>query len=211
MANVFKKLAKGAKKLVTNPGGWAKNVGKDFGKGFEAVDDIALPVLGFATMGPAGAALGSAAARGIGNGKFDPKAVAMAGLKGGALGMLGGAAGLQGGQGLGALGKSILPAAKGLGGKAVSGLGKLGSGVASGLGKLGKAATFTDGQFDMEKLMGLGLAGSGFVGTQKDKAAAAKFNTGNADMRNALLAKLAEKPDYSALMDRITARPNYTF
>jgi hypothetical protein len=95
-------LSKGLKKA----GKGLKKLGKNAGKVWEAVDDYALPAVGFALGGPAGAALGSATARGIGDGKFNPKAVAGAGLKGYAMGQLGSMAGLQGGQGLRSLGSS---------------------------------------------------------------------------------------------------------
>lgn len=84
---------------------------KAAGKGWEKIDDFALPAIGFALGGPAGAALGSAAARGIGDGKFNAKATLMAGAKGYAGGALGSAAGLTGGQGLKALGSSVLKTA----------------------------------------------------------------------------------------------------
>ena len=96
-------LSKGLKKA----GKGLKKVGKAIGKGWEAIDDFALPAVGFALGGPAGAALGSAAARGIGDGKFNAKATLGAGLKGYALGGLGQAAGMTGGQGFRALGSSL--------------------------------------------------------------------------------------------------------
>lgn len=98
----LKSIGKGLKKI----GKGAKKLGKNLGKAWEKVDDYVLPAAGFALGGPAGAALGSAAARGIGDGKFDAKATAGAGLKGYAMGQLGSMAGLQGGQGIGSLGSS---------------------------------------------------------------------------------------------------------
>lgn len=95
-------VSKGLKKV----GKGIKQVGKAAGKAWEAVDDFALPAVGFALGGPAGAALGAAAARGIGDGKFDPKATALAGAKGYIGGQLAGTAGLKGGQGLKVLGSS---------------------------------------------------------------------------------------------------------
>jgi len=92
-------VSKGLKKL----GKGVKKVAKGAGKVWEKIDDVALPALGFALGGPAGAALGSAAARGIGDGKFNLGATVGAGVKGYALGGLGQAAGLQGGQGVGSL------------------------------------------------------------------------------------------------------------
>lgn len=96
-------LSKGLKKA----GKGLKKVGKAVGKGWEAIDDYALPAVGFALGGPAGAALGSAAARGIGDGKFNAKATLGAGLKGYAMGQLGSVAGLKGGQGVKVLGSSL--------------------------------------------------------------------------------------------------------
>lgn len=92
-------LSKGLKKV----GKGVKKVAKGAGKVWEKIDDVALPAIGFALGGPAGAALGSAAARGIGDGKFNLGATVGAGVKGYALGGLGQAAGLQGGQGIGSL------------------------------------------------------------------------------------------------------------
>lgn len=98
-------------KQVKSIGKVAKKGLKAVGKGWEAIDDYAAPAIGFALGGPAGAALGSAAARGIGDGKFDPKATLIAGAKGYGAGALGSAAGLTGGQGLKALGSSALKTA----------------------------------------------------------------------------------------------------
>lgn len=93
-------------KQIKSVGKVAKKAGKAIGKGWEAIDDYALPAVGFALGGPGGAALGSAAARGIGDGKFDPKATLMAGAKGYGMGVAGSAAGLAGGKGFQALGSS---------------------------------------------------------------------------------------------------------
>lgn len=95
-------LSKGLKKV----GKAVKKGAKAVGKGWEKIDDFALPAIGFALGGPAGAALGSAAARGIGDGKFNAKETLLAGAKGYAGGQLAGAAGLKGGQGLKILGSS---------------------------------------------------------------------------------------------------------
>jgi hypothetical protein len=100
-------LSSGLKKI----GKVVKKGAKAVGKGFEKIDDFALPAIGFALGGPAGAALGSAAARGIGDGKFNAGATLLAGAKGYAGGALGSAAGLTGGQGLKVLGSSALKAA----------------------------------------------------------------------------------------------------
>ncbi len=99
-------LSKGLKKV----GKGLKSVGKKVGKAWEKVDDYVLPAAGFMLGGPAGAALGSAAARGIGDGKFDPKATAMAGVKGYAMGQMGSSLGLQGGKGV----SGLLNSGKGL-------------------------------------------------------------------------------------------------
>lgn len=98
-------------KQLKSVGKVAKKAGKAIGKGWEAIDDYALPAIGFALGGPAGAALGAAGARAIGDGKFDAKATLLAGAKGGAMGALGSAAGLAGGSGLKALGSSALKVA----------------------------------------------------------------------------------------------------
>lgn len=166
---------------------------KTVGKGLKKLAKVAAPVAGF--INPA-LGIGLGLASGLGEGKKSLKSMALGGLSGAAGGVLGKLGNVE------KLG--VLGGAKNLGGKALGGLGKLGKTV-------GKATTFTNGEFDINKLLGLGMAGSGFVGAQKDKAAVGKYNAGNAAMRNELLAKLAEKPDYTALMDRITARPNYTF
>ena len=213
MASIFKKIGKaiaspykGAVNIVKNPKKGLKNLAKSAGKGWEAIDDVALPALGMLTLGPAGAGLGAAAAKAIGGGK--PKWGKVA--KAGAVGLAGGAA-LQGLGGFSGAASKLGALGKGAGGLLKSGAGAAGSGLLK-LGKtVGKAALTTDNEFDLSKLLGLGMAGSGFVGARQDQAAANKFNAGNAAMRNELLAKLAEKPDYSALMNRITQRPNYTF
>lgn len=98
-------------KQLKSVGKVAKKAGKAIGKGWEAIDDVALPAVGFALGGPAGAAAGAAAARAIGDGKFNAKATLMAGAKGAAMGAMGSAAGLTGGAGLKALGSSALKAA----------------------------------------------------------------------------------------------------
>lgn len=101
----LRKLGRGAKKLVTHPREALGNIGKDLGKGWEAVDDYALPAAGFMLAGPGGAAAGAAAARGIGDGRFDPGATLTAGARGYALGQAGQMAGLGGGgSGIRALG-----------------------------------------------------------------------------------------------------------
>lgn len=97
-------VSKGLKKL----GKGVKKVGKQVGKAWEKVDDFALPAIGFALGGPGGAALGAAAARGIGDGKFNAGETLKAGVKGYALGSVGQAAGLTGGQGLKTLGSSAV-------------------------------------------------------------------------------------------------------
>ncbi len=96
-------VSKGLKKL----GKGVKKVAKGAGKVWEKIDDVALPAVGFALGGPAGVALGSAAARGIGDGKFNAKATLGAGIKGYALGGIGQAAGAVGGKGFEALGSSL--------------------------------------------------------------------------------------------------------
>ncbi len=101
-------LSKGLK----SAGKGLKKVGKNVGKAWEAVDDYVLPAAGFALGGPAGAALGSAAARGIGDGKFNAGATLGAGLKGYAGGQLAQGMGLVGGKGVGGLlksGQGLLP------------------------------------------------------------------------------------------------------
>lgn len=97
--------------LLKSIGRGIKRVGKGIGKAWEKIDDYALPAVGFALGGPAGAALGSAAARGIGDGKFNAKATLGAGVKGYVGGQLAGMAGVKGGQGVGSMlssGKSAL-------------------------------------------------------------------------------------------------------
>ena len=135
-------------KQLKSVGKVAKKAGKAIGKGWEAIDDYALPAVGFALGGPAGAALGSAAARGIGDGKFNLKATLGAGAKGYALGQLGSMAGLQGGSGFKALGGSLKTAALNPGGTAmnvvksqVPGMGSVASGgVAPGVANAASAA-----------------------------------------------------------------------
>lgn len=133
-------LSKGLKKVGKVAGKGLKAVGK----GWEKIDDFALPAIGFALGGPAGAALGSAAARGIGDGKFDPKATLIAGAKGYGAGALGSAAGLTGGQGLKALGSSALKAAGNPAGalKSVTGMGG-GGGAGGAVPNLSIGADFT--------------------------------------------------------------------
>lgn len=99
-------VSKGLKKL----GKGVSKVGKQVGKAWEKVDDFALPAIGFALGGPGGAALGAAAARGIGDGKFNAGETLKAGVKGYALGSAGKAAGLVGGQGLKTFGSSAVNA-----------------------------------------------------------------------------------------------------
>lgn len=106
-------LSKGLKKIQP------KNVLKAVGKGFEKIDDFALPAIGFALGGPAGAALGSAAARGIGDGKFNAGATLGAAAKGYAGGQLASGLGLVGGRGV----SGLLGSGQGLatGGSSVAG------------------------------------------------------------------------------------------
>jgi len=120
-------LSKGLKKV----GKGLKSVGKKVGKAWEKVDDYVLPAAGFALGGPAGAALGSAAARGIGDGKFDAGATLGAGVKGYAGGQLASSLGLVGDKGFGAL----LNSGKGLvsgGGGGMASSASMASGGASG-------------------------------------------------------------------------------
>jgi hypothetical protein len=93
-------LSKGLK----SAGKGLKKLGKNAGKVWEKVDDYVLPAAGFMLAGPAGAGLGSAAARGIGDGKFDAGATLGAGIKGYGMGQMASMAGLQGGQGFDLLG-----------------------------------------------------------------------------------------------------------
>jgi hypothetical protein len=113
--------------LVRDPKKWARNVGRSY----EKVDDIALPAIGFMLAGPAGAAAGSALARGFGDGKFDPKATAIAGLKGYAGGQLASGVGLVGGKGLSGLASSARGLVPGMGGGAGGGAASVASGATS--------------------------------------------------------------------------------
>ena len=212
MANIFKKLGKavtspirGAVNIVKNPKKGLRNLGKSW----EKVDDIVLPAVGFAIGGPAGAGLGAAAARGIGDGKFNAGQT----LKHGALGYAGGAA-LQGLGGFGGAASKLGGLARGTGSVASSGLGKLGSlakGAGDLLGNTAKNALMTDGGFDMGKLAALLTAGSALKGSADKRKGADAFNASNAALRQQMFDKLGKSPDYSALLERITARPNYTF
>lgn len=149
---LWKQIKKGAKKV---------------GKAWEKVDDFVLPAVGFALGGPGGAALGSAAARGIGDGKFNAKATLVAGAKGYAGGQLAGAAGLQGGQGFGALGSSAKAALTNPG-ATVSRLTGVGGGGASASVAPGGAAstggTMAAAGGKMDKLRAVG----GFLGRNSD-------------------------------------------
>jgi hypothetical protein len=69
--------------------------------------DIALPTIGFALGGPAGAALGGGIAGSVGHGRFDAKRALMGAGSGYLGGRLGSAAGLQGNKGFGELGGSV--------------------------------------------------------------------------------------------------------
>ncbi len=69
--------------------------------------DIALPTIGFALGGPAGAALGGGIAGSVGHGRFDAKRALMGAGSGYLGGRLGSAAGLQGSKGFGELGGSV--------------------------------------------------------------------------------------------------------
>lgn len=99
-------MASWLKKQVRSVGKVVKKSAKAFGKGWEAIDDYALPAVGFALGGPAGAAAGSAAARTIGNGRFNAKATLLAGAKGYAGGQLASGLGVTGGKGFDQLGSS---------------------------------------------------------------------------------------------------------
>lgn len=154
---LFSKLGKGLKK-----------VGKAIGKGWEKIDDFALPAVGFALGGPAGAALGSAAARGIGDGKFDLKATALAGAKGYGMGALGSAAGLTGGSGV----KALLGSGKAAIGGAISNpvatAGNLMQSQVPGAG--GGGGGFLDSLGGVQGAMDLGLGGlSAYQGYQAQK------------------------------------------
>lgn len=72
-------------------------MGKQAGKAWEAIDDFALPAIGFALGGPAGAALGGAAAGAIGGGRPKLKKIALGAASGAVSGGLGGGAGAGGG------------------------------------------------------------------------------------------------------------------
>lgn len=97
---------------------WLSKGLKKIGKAWEKVDDYVLPAAGFLVGGPAGAAVGSAAARGIGDGKFDAGATLGAGVKGYAMGqMAGGIPGIGSlGGGGGAAASQAAGAAGGAGG-----------------------------------------------------------------------------------------------
>lgn len=144
---LFKKLGKLGKK-----------VGKAIGKGWEKVDDFALPALGFALGGPGGAALGAAAARGIGDGKFDPKATALAGAKGYVGGQVAGGLGLKGGQGLKMLGGSARSALSNPGTLAMNaGRSVMGGGAPVQGGTPGAPMDGGGGRFDTLKRIGGGI------------------------------------------------------
>lgn len=170
-------LSKGLRKA----GKGLKRVGKAVGKGWEAIDDYALPAIGFALGGPAGAALGAAGARAIGDGKFNAAETLKAGVKGYALGGLGQAAGLAGGQGMNVLGgsaKAALANPVGTAGKLLGGAVNPSSAMSAG-GAPGAAAV-GGGKLDMLKKIGgfamdnsdLLLGGlAGYQGYKADKKA----------------------------------------
>lgn len=209
MANFFKKLGKAVASPVKGVVSIAKNPKKglrNLGKSFEQVDDIVLPVLGFMAAGPAGAAAGSALAEGIGGGRPDLGKVALKG----AMGYAGGAA-LQGLGGFSGAASKLGGLAKGAGSMALkggSGLLKLGKGVG---GMALNTLKNNQGGFDLGKLASLGLTAASLKGSRDETKAARGFNSENAAMRAALMQKLGQSPDYSALMERIMSRPNYSF
>jgi hypothetical protein len=166
-----------------------KGLGKSL-KPLAKAAKIAAPIAGFALGPAAGLALG--AASGLGRGKKSLGAMAGGAALGGAGALAGKLAGVS------KLG--VMGGAK----NALGGLARAGK-------TAGKAALTTGGEFDMQKMLGLAGAASGVIGARKDNAATTKYNAANAGLRNDLLAKLAEKPDYSVLLDRMTARPNYSF
>jgi len=152
MTSFLKKIAKaatapvrGAARLVTDP----KRAVRNIGRSWEKVDDVVLPAVGFALGGPAGAALGSAAARGVGDGKFNAGATLKSAATGYAGGQLASGLGLQGGKGFGALldsGKGLVPgmgggagapsvasAAPSVAGAGGSGIGSVGGGGIGGI------------------------------------------------------------------------------
>lgn len=165
---------------------------KGLAKGARKVAKIAAPVAGFALGPAAGLALG--AASGLGYGKKSLGKMA----KGAALGGLGALAGKAAG-----VSKSGV----------LGGLKNLGGSVGKGLSKAGRftGVIDKDGALDMSKAMGLGLTGAAFKGKRDDNKKASEYNSGNAAMRQALMDRLSKGPDYSALIERISARPKYTF
>lgn len=175
-------LSKGLK----SAGKGLKKVGKAVGKGWEAIDDYALPAAGFMLAGPAGAGLGAAAARGIGDGKFDAGATLGAGLKGYAGGQLASGLGLQGGEGLSGLmrsGQGLVSSGGVNGAVAAQGAtgGALKSAGASGFrGALGNAGNFI--KDNPELILG---AASAFQGSREQARA-------NEMQKRAL--QLAEQP-----------------
>jgi hypothetical protein len=166
---------------------------KSFGKGLTKLAKVAAPIAGFAN--PA-LGIGLGALSGLGHGK---KSLGkMAG--GAALGAAGGVAGkLAGVSKLGVLGG------------AKNAAGALGSGAMK-LGKLGgKSLLNNQGGLDLGKLAGLGLGASAIKGSADKRKGADAYNASNAALRQSLMERLGKSPDYSALMDKIAARPNYKF
>lgn len=136
--------------------------------------------------------LGLGLAGGLGHGKDSLKQMGKGALTAGAAGALGKLAGVS------KLG--VLGGAKNLGKMALSGVGKAGKFI---------GAVNPDGSLNMQNLMGLGMAGSAFKGSRDEGKAAQSFNAQNALLRQQMMERLSKSPDYSALMERITARPNY--
>lgn len=169
---------------------------KSLGKAVTGVAKKAAPFVAFAN--PA-LGLGLGLAGGLGHGKDSARKMGQGALT----------AGL--GAGLGKLGNvsklGVLGGVKNLGGKALAGLGQVGKGI----GKAGKlvGAVNPDGSLNLQNLMGLGMAGSAFKGSRDEGKAAQGFNAQNALLRQQMMERLSKSPDYSALMERITARPNY--
>jgi hypothetical protein len=192
VGNAPKKAVKGAGRLVTNPGKAIKNIGKSAGQAWEAVDDVALPALGFAVGGPMGAALGGGLSRGIGDGKFNLgatlKRAALTGAAGAGVSALGGPGAALGK--LGRIGGKV-------GGAVLSGGGKLLKGAGSLAANTAKNAFMSDGGLDLGKLGSLFGAGSAIVGNRRDNANAQSFNDSNAKLRQMLMERILEKPNYN--------------
>lgn len=124
-------------KQLKSVGKVGKKVGKAIGKGWEAIDDVALPLIGNALLPGVGGVLGGMAAGAIGNGRPTIKRIGAGALTGAVTGYGGSLLG-GGGKAAGAAGGAANSVAPGVANAASAGANRgIGSSLLGGLKKIG--------------------------------------------------------------------------